>query len=130
MPGKFHFELVSPEARLIAEDVSMVTIPGSEGDFGVLEGHSPLLSAIRPGVITINVEANDTTGSGHKRYFVAGGFADVTQTQCTVLAEGAEDLSLVDVTALDAEIEHVRLSIEAGSDQKLVILRAKRAAIG
>jgi len=126
MAGKFRFELVSPEARLMSQDAYMVTIPGTEGDFGVLAGHSPLLSAIRPGVITINTEANDNP----KRYFVAGGFADVTQDQCTVLAEAAEDMSLIDVTKLDADIEFTRLSIEAGSDQRLVILRAKRAAIG
>lgn len=120
MPGKFHFELVSPEQKIMSEEVTMVTIPGEEGDFGVLEGHSPLLSSIRPGVISVNVEANDNP----KRYFVAGGFADVTQTQCTVLAEDATDLSLVDVTALDAQIASEQ------DARKLAVLKAKRAAIG
>jgi len=127
MPDKFHFELVSPEEKLISQDVTMVTIPGEEGDFGVLAGHSPLLSSIRPGVITINVEANDNP----KRIFIAGGFADVTAAQCTVLAEEATDLTLVDVTALDAEIS--ALAAQAGTDEraayKLAIAQAKRAAI-
>lgn len=126
MAGKFHFELVSPEQKLMSEDVHMVTIPGEEGDFGVLAGHAPLLSSIRPGVIVINRESNDNP----KRYFVAGGFADVTATQCTVLAENATDLSLVDVTALDAEIAVLSSATDERGAEKLAIARAKRAAIG
>src|SRR5688572_24235043 len=125
MPGKFHFELVSPEQKLMSEEVTMVTIPGEEGDFGVLAGHSPLLSSIRPGVITINRESNDNP----KRYFVAGGFADVTADQCTVLAEDALDLSLVDVTALDAEIAALSSQSDDRAQAKLAIAQAKRAAI-
>jgi len=123
---KFHFELVSPERKIMSEEVAMVTIPGEEGDFGVLAGHSPLLSSIRPGVITINRESNDNP----KRYFVAGGFADVTQAQCTVLAEDATDLSLVDVTSLDAEIAALSSQTDERSAVKLAIARAKRSAIG
>ena len=73
MPDPFTFDLVSPEKLLLSEDVEMVVVPGAEGDFGVLIGHAPLISSLRPGVI------NTYTGKKvEKRIFVAGGFAEVT----------------------------------------------------
>ena len=84
MAEEFSFELVSPEKLLLAEEVDMVVVPGAEGDFGVLVGHAPLISSLRPGVI-------DTYNGGKvaNRIFVAGGFAEVTGERCTVLAEEA-----------------------------------------
>ena len=73
MPDPFSFELVSPEKLLFSEDVEMVVVPGAEGDFGVLVGHAPLISALRPGVI-----GTYTGSTVDKRIFVAGGFAEVT----------------------------------------------------
>ena len=84
MADLFSFELVSPERLLLSKDASMVVIPGAEGDFGVLVGHTPLISALRPGVIDVYV--GDTVD---ERIFVAGGFAEVTGARCTVLAEEA-----------------------------------------
>lgn len=128
MAGQFKFELISPEQKLISEDVTMVTIPGEEGEFGVLAGHSPLLAAVRAGVVRIH---KDATNDNPRRVFVAGGFADVTAEHCTLLAEDVTDLSLVDVTALDAQI--ARLAADAATDEraaaKLAVARAKRAAI-
>jgi F-type H+-transporting ATPase subunit epsilon len=83
--GKVSFELVAPERVLARDEVDMVVIPGAEGDFGVLPEHAPLLSLLRPGVISI-YEADKVTG----RIFVAGGFAEVNPVGCTVLAEQAE----------------------------------------
>jgi len=80
----FQFELVSPEKILVSEQAKMVVIPGEEGDFGALAGHAPLLSSIRPGVVTV-WSADGAT----KKIFVAGGFADVTPELCSVLAEEA-----------------------------------------
>ena len=84
MTDKLMFELVSPERLLIATEVEMAVIPGSEGDFGVLAGHAPFMSAIRPGVIDLHDD-----GSVKDRVFVAGGFAEVSPAGCTVLAEAA-----------------------------------------
>ena len=84
MADLFSFELVCPEKLLLSADASMVVIPGAEGDFGVLVGHTPLISALRPGVIDVYV--GDTVNG---RIFVAGGFAEVTGARCTVLAEEA-----------------------------------------
>jgi len=86
------FELVSPERLLVSEAVEMVVVPGTEGNFGVLPEHSPLLSTIRPGVIDIYNKGEITN-----RIFVAGGFADVNETSCTVLAE--EAIPVRDLTA-------------------------------
>ena len=81
MADKVEFELVSPEKLLVSQPVDMVVVPGSEGNFGVLAGHSPFISTIRPGVIDI-FEGERIVD----RIFIAGGFAEVTETRCTVLA--------------------------------------------
>ena len=82
--NKVAFELVSPERLLYSAAVDMVVVPGSEGDFGVLPGHSLYLSQIRPGVIDI-YDKGAVTG----RIFIAGGFAEATPERCTVLADSA-----------------------------------------
>ena len=81
MDGKLQFDLVSPERLVISERVDSVTVPGVEGDFGVLPNHSPVMAMIREGEIVVE---ND----GVQRSFaLAGGFADVTPEGVTVLAE-------------------------------------------
>jgi len=89
------FELVSPARLLMSEPVEMVVVPGSEGDFGVLPRHAPMLSTVRPGVIAVY-----KGGVVDQRLFVAGGFAEVTEERCTILAE--EAIPLADVSAEDA----------------------------
>lgn len=135
----FRFELISPEEKLVSEDVTMVTVPGEEGEFGVLAGHSPLLSALKVGVVVINKDAiNEGAGTnGPRRIFVAGGFADVGPDHCTLLAEEAHDLHLVDVNVLDADIARYEGEAEVAAEaferqrleKRLVIARAKRAAV-
>jgi len=83
--AKLHFSLVSPERELFAGDVDQVDAPGSEGDFGVLAGHAPFMTALREGFITIH------DGGRLHRFEVQGGFADVTPQGFTVLAEHARD---------------------------------------
>jgi len=80
-----HFELVTPEQLVRSEDVYMVVVPGGEGDFGVLEGHAPLMSTVRNGELVIY--SNATTVAG--RIQVEGGFAEVNEKGLTVLAEKA-----------------------------------------
>lgn len=83
---QFQFELVSPEKKIMSESVTMAVIPGTEGDFGVLSGHAPLISSIRTGIVEIYREnMNDKS----EQIFIAGGFADVTGESCTILAEQA-----------------------------------------
>ncbi len=81
-----HFELVTPEKLLRSEDVHMVVVPGSEGDFGVLEGHAPFMSTIRDG----NIEVYKTASNQSPELIrVEGGFAEVNEKGLTVLAEKA-----------------------------------------
>lgn len=86
--AKITFELVSPERLLMSVPVDSAALPGAEGDFGVLPGHAPLISTLRPGVIEIEgVEGENPAGD--TRIFVAGGFAEVVDDRLTVLAEEA-----------------------------------------
>jgi F-type H+-transporting ATPase subunit epsilon len=78
-----HFELVTPERLVRSEDVHMVVVPGSEGDFGVLAGHAPVMSTIRNGELAIY----RTQGGEAERIAVEGGFAEVNERGLTVLAE-------------------------------------------
>ncbi len=81
-----HFELVTPEKLLRSEDVHMVVVPGTEGDFGVLEGHAPFMSTIRDGNIEIYKTASNQSPELIR---VEGGFAEVNEKGLTVLAEKA-----------------------------------------
>jgi F-type H+-transporting ATPase subunit epsilon len=80
------FELVTPEKLVRSEDVHMVVVPGSEGEFGVLEGHAPFMSTLRNGDIAIYRSA----GAEPERIAVQGGFAEVSAAGLTVLAEKAD----------------------------------------
>ncbi len=99
MADTIRFDLVSPERLLLSEDVSMVTLPGAEGYFGVLAGHAPMLSALKPGVIEVR-----NSGNGPLKLFVRGGFAEVDGQRVVVLAEEAIPLADFDVAALDQRI--------------------------
>ena len=80
-----HFELVTPERLVRSEEVFMVTVPGTEGDFGVLEGHAPVMSTIRDGMLVIQ----RTPGGPTETLAIEGGFAEVSATGLTILAERA-----------------------------------------
>ena len=82
-----HFELVTPEKLLRSEDVHMVVVPGTEGDFGVLAGHAPFMSVVRPGELAIYSAPNTVAARIH----VEGGFAEVNERGLTVLAENASE---------------------------------------
>src|SRR4051812_45991112 len=84
MAATLKLEVVSPERLLVSEPVEMVVVPGTEGYFGVLPQHMLLLSTLRPGVIDVY-----NGGAVAERYFVTGGFAEVTGTTCTLLVDEA-----------------------------------------
>jgi F-type H+-transporting ATPase subunit epsilon len=119
------FELVSPEQLLVSEDVEMVVVPGGEGDFGVLPGHSPMISTVRPGVIHVFA-----SGAVSSRIFVAGGFAEVTGSRCTVLAEEALQVDDIDRAAVETDLKNAVEDIgatEDPSEQKAAENRANTA---
>lgn len=100
MPDRFPFELVTPERLLVSTEVEMAVVPGTEGNFGVLAGHSPLISTIRPGTIDLY----ETRPAVSERIFIVGGIAEVTPERCTVLADEAMPPDSLDRAALDAEL--------------------------
>ncbi len=117
------FELVSPERLLLSEDVEMVVIPGASGDFGVLPGHSPVLSNIRPGVIHVF-----GGGNVEQRIFVAGGFAEVTELRCTVLADEALVVDDIDTGAVEKNLQDLAEDLtEAGDDVERTRIEGKMA---
>ncbi|NDE91449.1 MAG: ATP synthase F1 subunit epsilon [Alphaproteobacteria bacterium] len=99
------FDLVSPEKKLFSAPVAMVTLPGSEGDFGVLPGHAPFIATMRVGVIDVYQEKESTVS---RRVLVSGGIVEVNPTGCTVLAEDA--VPLEDVSLESMGVEHTRLT--------------------
>lgn len=126
-------ELVSPEKLLFSEEVEMVVVPGAEGDFGVLPGHTPVISTVRPGVIYIF-----KGGSVKTRIFVAGGFAEVTAERCTVLSEEAVPLDDIDREQVEKDLQIANGDIaDAGdntteralAEQRAVSARAKLASL-
>jgi F-type H+-transporting ATPase subunit epsilon len=93
-----HFELVSPEKLVFSGEVQQVDLPGAEGDFGVLENHAPVVAMLRPGILTVH------TAGGGERIVVLGGFAEVSASGLTVLAEVAESVADMDRTVLATRI--------------------------
>jgi F-type H+-transporting ATPase subunit epsilon len=126
MTNTFNFELVSPEEKLISEQAFQVTIPGEEGDVGVRAGHMALVMTVRPGV----VEVIRTEDGVKEKIFIAGGFADISQTNCTVLAEEAVPVANLNAEKLLAELnnitEHLSLS---DSDAEKISLNRKLAIV-
>jgi F-type H+-transporting ATPase subunit epsilon len=116
----FHFELVSPEKIAFSGDVDQVDVPGTEGDFGVFAGHAPLISLIRPGVMTVY------NGGEQIRIVVLGGLAEVGPDGLTVLADVATSIEDLDRAALQkqiAEMEQRTKDMEQGSELDREIAR-------
>jgi F-type H+-transporting ATPase subunit epsilon len=111
MAGTFKFELVTPERMALSEDVAQVVVPGVEGEFAVLPGHAPVISALRPGVIDVTLPDARRT-----RLFVKGGFAEIDGDRLTVLAERAVDVETMDAATVAAELEAAEADLAAASD--------------
>jgi F-type H+-transporting ATPase subunit epsilon len=145
MADRVQFELVTPERLVLSEMVEMVVVPGTEGNFGVLPGHAPLISSIRPGMIEI-YEGQTVT----RQIFVIGGIAEVTPELCTVLADEAvspdaldrgtieEDLRIVEGNlpslreqverAVGTDREHLLIELHR-LERDQAVLRAKQEAL-
>ena len=100
---RVEFELVTPERLVVSRGVDMVVVPGTEGDFGVLPGHTPMISTVRPGIVNV-YEGREIV----ERMFVAGGFAEVTAARCTVLADRAVAVDELDRAATEQTLKDAR----------------------
>ncbi len=106
-----HFEFVSPENVLFSGDVDQVDLPGSEGDMGILAGHAPMVTTLRPGIVTI------FRGGAREPVVITGGFAEVGPAGLTVLADRAGARESFDLAALATEIKDAEEDIAAAADQ-------------
>jgi F-type H+-transporting ATPase subunit epsilon len=118
--ANFHFELVSPEKLLFSGDVEQVDVPGVEGDFGVLAEHAPMVTTLRPGILTVHA------AGGEQKIVVFGGFAEVSKDGLTVLADVAEAVEDIDREMIAARIDELESRIaktESGSELDKLMMR-------
>jgi len=126
----FHFELTSPERLVFSGEVEHVVVPGSEGEFGVLASHAPLIAMLRPGILTI-------LGPNERRFVVRGGFAEVNPKGLTVLADFAAAVEDLDRDVLAGQIKDLEEDVADATDgqrrdraaQRLDQLKAVQAAL-
>ncbi|MEL6946606.1 MAG: F0F1 ATP synthase subunit epsilon [Pseudomonadota bacterium] len=123
MADTFIFELVSPERLLISEAATIVTLPGADGDMGVLANHAPVMTGLRPGVLVVTKETGE-----EESYFVRGGFADIAGPSVTVLAEFAVPTSDLTKDMFDAQVaaakEEHEAALKDGDEAKIANTQA------
>ena len=127
MAGNLQFDLVSPERRLASVQASEVQIPGADGDMTAMEGHSPTITTLRPGVLRA------VSAEGTKSYVVTGGFAEITASSVSVLAERAIPLEEVTAPVIDQLIADATAGASAdkdSTDKVMADLQAMKAAAG
>jgi F-type H+-transporting ATPase subunit epsilon len=108
--GELHLEFVSPERVLFSGEVDQVDLPGTEGDMGILAGHAPLVTTLRPGIVTI------FNGNTKVPVVVVGGFAEVGPSGLTVLADKAVAREDFDMATLASEIKDTEEDIADATD--------------
>ncbi|MGA2311200.1 MAG: F0F1 ATP synthase subunit epsilon [Xanthobacteraceae bacterium] len=109
--AELHLDFVSPESVLFSGDVDQVDLPGAEGDMGILAGHAPLVTPLRPGIVTIY------RGGAREPVVVTGGFAEVGPTGLTVLADRAVAREDFDTTTLASEIKDTEEDVADATDE-------------
>ena len=136
-PQMINFELVSPEEKLVSEPVKMAVIPGSEGEMGVGAGHASFVVALQAGVVQLYKEKGPGKDEDAQKIFIAGGFADVTGEQCTVLAEEAINVNDLDQAGLEQQLENLKEDLGLAEEQAdkdrieadIVMAKAKLSAV-
>lgn len=129
MAGNLQFDLVSPERRLASVQASEVQIPGADGDLTAMEGHAPTITTLRPGILKA------ISSEGTKSYVVTGGFAEITASGVSVLAERAVSVDEVTPALMDQLIadasEATAVAVDKdAADKAMADLVALRAAVG
>ena len=115
------FDLVSPENLIFNDEVGMIIVPGKDGDFGVLPGHSKVMSSLRPGRVMVYGEDKNLL----KAFFVSGGFAEVNPEKCIVLAESVDEINSLEKSTIEKEIQDLDGQDNDIAKEKLSIARAK-----
>lgn len=112
------FELVSPEEKLISEPMAHAVLPGTEGEVGVSVDHTSLVLALKAGVVTLY--KSDMNDAQPRKIFIAGGFADISAENCTVLAEEAVNVNDLDQAALEQQLTNL------GEDMTMAVEQADK----
>ena len=115
------FDLVSPENLIFNDEVGMIIVPGKDGDFGVLPGHSKVMSSLRPGRVMVYGEDKNLL----KSFFVSGGFAEVNPEKCIVLAESVNEINSLEKATIEKEIQELESQDADTSKDQLSIAKAK-----
>ena len=115
------FDLVSPENLIFNDEVGMIIIPGKDGDFGVLPGHSKVMSSLRPGRVMVYGEGKNLL----KAFFVSGGFAEVNPEKCIVLAESVDEINALEKSAIEKEIQELEGQESDIAKEQLLVAKAK-----
>ena len=123
--AKISFDLVSPEKLIFNDEVGMIIVPGKDGDFGVLPGHSKLMSSLRPGRVMVYGEDKNLI----KSFFVSGGFTEINPEKCIVLAESVNEMSELEKSSVEKEIQELQSKDTEDSKNKLYIAKKKIEAI-
>tara|TARA_B100000401_G_C52570794_1_gene607842 strand:+ start:213 stop:611 length:399 start_codon:yes stop_codon:yes gene_type:complete len=123
--AKISFDLVSPENLIFNDEVGMIIVPGKDGDLGILPGHSKVMSSLRPGRVMVYGEDKNLL----KSFFVSGGFAEINPEKCIVLAESVEELSSLEKSLVEKEIQQLESQNEIKANEQLLIAKAKLDAI-
>lgn len=122
MAQNIKLEVVTPEKSIVSEEAQIVMAPGSEGEFGVLIGHTPFLTTLKTGTV------HYTAADGKQKFvFVSGGFAEALPDKVTVLAESAERRRDIDVDRAKAAMERAQSRLDREKDEDIDFLRAKAA---
>lgn len=121
MAENIRLEIVTPEKEVVKEDVQIVVAPGSEGEFGVLIGHTPFLTTLKLG----NIRYRDASGV-ERVIFVSGGFAEALPKKVTVLAESAERRRDIDVERAKSALDRAQKRLDAKRED-IDFIRAKAA---
>jgi F-type H+-transporting ATPase subunit epsilon len=115
------FDLVSPENLIFNDEVGMIIVPGKDGDFGVLPGHSKVMSSLRPGRVMVYGEDKNLL----KSFFVSGGFAEVNPEKCIVLAESVDEIHALEKSTIEKEIQDLESQDTETAKEQLSIVKAK-----
>ena len=119
------FDLVSPENLIFNDEVGMIIVPGKDGDFGVLPGHSKVMSSLRPGRVMVYGEGKNLL----KAFFVSGGFAEVNHEKCIVLAESVDEINELKKATIEKEIQELEGQESDTTKEQLSIAKSKIDAL-
>ena len=119
------FDLVSPENLIFNNEVGMIIVPGKDGDFGVLPGHSKVMSSLRPGRVMVYGEDKNLL----KAFFVSGGFAEVNPEKCIVLAESVDEINELEKDTIEKEVQELEGQESDSYKEQLNIAKAKIEAL-